>query len=307
MQGKEGGNWTLARKRPRLEQRARIVQTVRAFFVERGYLEVETPHRVPGNAPEAHIDAVESGGWFLHTSPELCMKRLLAAGYEKLFQICRCWREGERGGRHLPEFAMLEWYAADCDYHHLMAECEQLLAALVPEGRLEYRGKTIDLATPWERLSVEEAFERYASASLPEALASGRFDEMIALEIEPRLGVQGPTFLIEYPSQLAALARRHPHRPQVAERFELYVAGLELANAFSELTDPDEQRRRFEAEEAVRRAAGKPLYPSPESFLRELAAMPEAAGIALGLDRLIMLLTDAETIDEVVTFTPELL
>jgi len=301
------GNWTLARKRPRLEQRARIVQMVRSFFVERDYLEVETPHRVPGNAPEAHIDAVTSDGWFLHTSPELCMKRLLAAGYPRLFQICRCWRAGERGGRHLPEFAMLEWYAAGCDYHQLMAECETLLAVLVPAGSLGYQGRAIDLTPPWERLTVAKAFERYASLSLTEALATGRFDEIIALEIEPFLGLQSPTFLLEYPTELAALARRHPHRPQVAERFELYIAGLELANAFSELTDPVEQRRRFTVEEAARQAAGKPPYPSPEPFLRELAAMPEAAGIALGLDRLVMLLTGADTIDEVVAFTPELL
>jgi lysyl-tRNA synthetase class 2 len=305
--GKEDGNWALTRKRPRLEQRARIVQAVRAFFVERDYLEVETPHRVPGNAPEAHIDAVTSDGWFLHTSPELCMKRLLAADYPRLFQICRCWRAEERGGRHLPEFAMLEWYAAHCDYHYLMAECEILLTALVPEGRLTYQGRSIDLTPPWERLTVAEAFDRYGSLSLTEALTAERFDDIIALEIEPRLGEQGPTFLIEYPSELAALARRHPHRPQVAERFELYVAGMELANAFSELTDPVEQRKRFAADEAIRRAAGKPPYPSPEAFLRELAAMPDAAGIALGLDRLVMLLTDAAIIDEVVAFTPELL
>jgi lysyl-tRNA synthetase class 2 len=126
------GNWALTKKRPRLEQRARFVQMIRAFFVAREYLEIETPHRLPGNAPEAHIDAVTSDGWFLQTSPELCMKRLLAAGYEKLFQICRCWREGERGRRHLPEFTMLEWYAADCDYRRLMDECEILLLRLSP-------------------------------------------------------------------------------------------------------------------------------------------------------------------------------
>jgi elongation factor P--(R)-beta-lysine ligase len=301
------GNWALAAKRPRLEQRARIVQTIRSFFVMENYLEVETPHRVPGNAPEAYIDAIPCDGWFLHTSPELCMKRLLAAGYPRLFQICRCWRAGERGRRHLPEFAMLEWYIADYDYHYLMTECEALLKVLVPHGLLSYQGQSIDLAPPWERLTVAEAFERYGSLPLAEALATDRFDEIIALEIEPRLGLTRPTFLIEYPGELAALARRHPHRPGVAERFELYIAGLELANAFSELTDPVEQRRRFIAEEAIRQGAGKAPYPVPEKFLRELAAMPEAAGIALGLDRLVMLLTDSETIDEVVAFTPELL
>ena len=301
------GNWALAKKRPRLEQRARIVQAIRSFFVSNDYLEVETPHRLPGNAPEAHIDAVQSDGWFLHTSPELCMKRLLAAGYPRLFQICRCWRAEERGSRHLPEFTMLEWYAAHCDYHALMNHCEALLAALLPLGELHYQGQTIDLGSPWERITVAEAFARFGSLSLEQALAEDRFDEIIALEIEPRLGIQRPTFLIEYPGELAALARRHPQRPQVAERFELYIAGLELANAFSELTDPLEQRRRFAAEEAARHSAGKPAYPSPEKFLQELGAMPEAAGIALGLDRLVMLLTDTTTIDQVVAFTPELL
>jgi lysyl-tRNA synthetase class 2 len=301
------GNWALTRKRPRLEQRARIVQMIRAFFVAREYLEVETPHRLPGNAPEAHIDAVTSGNWFLQTSPELCMKRLLAAGYEKLFQICRCWREGERGKRHLPEFTMLEWYAADCDYRRLMDECEILLRVLVPQENFTYQCETIDLSGPFERLTVSEAFERYATLGLVEALETDRFEELLTQQVEPHLGRGRPSFLIEYPSELAALARLHPERPHVAERFELYIAGIELANAFSELTDPEEQRRRFAADEAERRATGKPPYPVPEKFLTELAAMPEAAGIALGLDRLVMLLTDATTIDEVVTFSPELL
>jgi len=299
-------NWALTRKRQKLNERARIVQTIRAFFVDRGYLEVETPHRIPGNAPEGYIDAVPAGDWFLHTSPELCMKRLLAAGYERLFQICRCWRAGERGSRHLPEYTMLEWYLAGVDYTALMSECEALLAALIPAGKLmTCSGGTIDLAPPWERLGVAEAFARHGSLSLEEALAVGRFDEIIAFEIEPRLGLKKPTFLTEYPTPLAALARKKPGNPAVAERFELYIAGLELANAFSELTDPVEQRQRFEREEAQRRTSGKPPYPSPEKFLHELENMPEAAGIALGVDRLVMLLTAAETIDEVVAFTPE--
>ena len=301
------GNWALTRKRSRLEQRARIVQSIRSFFVARNYLEVETPHRLPGNAPEVHINAVASDGWFLQTSPELCMKRLLAAGYRRLFQICRCWREGERGSRHLPEFAMLEWYAADCDYRRLMDECEMLLRALVPDENFTYQGENIELSDPFERLTVAQAFERYASLGLAEALATDRFDELLTLEVEPHLGRGRPSFLIEYPAELAALARCHPERPQVAERFELYIAGIELANAFSELTDAEEQRRRFTADEANRRAAGRPPYPMPEKFLAELSAMPEAAGIALGIDRLVMLLTDAATIDEVVAFAPELL
>ncbi|MDX9710288.1 MAG: EF-P lysine aminoacylase EpmA [Trichloromonas sp.] len=294
-------NWALARKRPTLEKRARIVQTIRAFFVAGDFLEVETPHRLPGNAPELHIDAIVCGDGFLHTSPELCMKRLLAAGYPRLFQLCRCWRQGERGSRHLPEYTMLEWYRAGCDYRALMDDCEALFAALCPEGTLA----GVDLTPPWERLTVAEAFTRYGSLSLEDALSDGRFDEIIALEIEPRLGQERPTFLLDYPAGHAALARRKPDNPHVAERFELYIGGMELANAFSELTDPDEQRRRFEQEEAERRRLGKTPYPSPEKFLRELALLPAAAGIALGVDRLIMLLTGASTIDEVVAFTPE--
>ena len=298
-------HWSLARKRQRLEQRARIVQTIRAFFVGRGYLEVETPHLLPGNAPELHIDPVAAAGGFLHTSPELCMKRLLAAGYQQIFQLSHCWRAGERGARHLPEYTMLEWYRAGCDYHALMAECETLLAALVPSGTLSWQGQTLDLTPPWERLTVREAFARYAAVDLDQALAEGSFDEVIALQVEPQLGRTRPTFLIEYPAACAALARTKPGDPSVAERFELYVAGMELANAFSELTDPDEQRRRFVAEEASRRAAGKPPYPMPEKFLAELGALASAAGIALGVDRLAMLLTGAARIDEVVAFTPE--
>ncbi len=297
-------NWALARKRQTLETRARILQQVRAFFTARSYLEVETPHRIPANAPELHIDAVPSGDWVLHTSPELAMKRLLAAGYKRLFQLCRVWREGEQGSRHLPEFSMLEWYRCGVDYTALMDECEALLAALVPEGKILWQGKSIDLSPPWDRLTVAGAFADYASMPLDEALATDRFDEILVNEIEPNLGCHKPLFLTEYPSELAALARKKPENPQVAERFELYINGLELANAFSELTDSEEQRCRFESDESARTAAGKPAYPLPEKFLAELSNLPDAAGIALGLDRLIMLLTDADRIDQVVAFCP---
>lgn len=298
-------NWALARKRSILEQRARILQSIRAFFVSLDFLEVETPHRIPVNAPEPHIDAVTSESWHLQTSPELCMKRLLAAGYERLFQICRVWRGGERGRRHVPEFTLLEWYRAGTDYRASMTDCEALLRMLAPAGRLVWQEKTVDLTTPWERLTVRAAFERYATIGLDEALETDRFDEIIALEIEPRLGLDRPTFLVEYPAACAALARKKPDDPSVAERFELYIGGLELANAFSELTDPQEQRRRFEQDEEQRRAAGKKPARLPERFLAELAAMPPATGIALGVDRLVMLLTDAGGIDEVIAFAPE--
>lgn len=298
-------NWALARKRQALTERAAIIQEIRNFFIQRGYLEVETPHRIPANAPEAHIDTVASGAWALHTSPELSMKRLLAAGYEQLFQLCRVWREGERGQYHLPEFSLLEWYRTGVDYHALMTECMELFFVLVPEGKLSRQGRMIDLSMPWQRLTVSEAFAQYASISLQAALSAERFEEVLTGEVEPHLGKKRPTFLIEYPTCLAALARAKPGEPQVAERFELYIDGLEVANAFSELTDQREQRKRFVAAEEIRRSAGKTPYPLPEKFLTELINMPEAAGIALGLDRLIMLLTDRDSIDDVVAFTPD--
>jgi len=298
-------NWVLARKRRNLEQRARITQLIRAFFVDSGYLEVETPLLLPGNAPEVHIDAVPAGRGFLQTSPELCMKRLLAAGYPNIFQISHCWRQGERGSRHLPEFTMLEWYRAEGDYRDLMVECEQLLRRLCPTGEMNWQGQTIRLDSSWPRLTVAEAFARYASASLEDVLREKRFDELLALEVEPQLGQRQPVFLTDYPASLAALARLSPENPQVAERFELYIAGVELANAFSELTDPEEQAERFTADESLRRQLGKPPYPRPEKFLAELRNLPVAAGIALGFDRLLMLLCDAASIDAVVAFTPE--
>jgi len=298
-------SWALSRKRQMLTERARIIQNIRSFFIDRGYLEVETPHRIPANAPEPHIDAVASGACALHTSPELAMKRMLAAGYEQLFQVCRVWREGERGQFHLPEFTLLEWYRTGIDYHALMNECMELLFVLVPEGKLYRAGRTIDLTMPWQKLTVTEAFTQYASINLNQALASDCFEEILTSEVEPHLGKEKPTFLTEYPSSLAALARTKYGESQVAERFELYIDGLELANAFSELTDPEEQRCRFEKDEELRRTAGKTPYPLPEKFLAELENMPEAAGIALGLDRLIMLITGAKKIDDVVAFGPD--
>lgn len=298
-------NWQLARKRPTLEKRARIVQSIRAFFIEQGFLEIETPQRIPTNAPEFHIDAVPSGDWFLQTSPELAMKRLLAAGYEKIYQISHCWRAGERGTKHLPEYSMLEWYRSNCDYNSLMDDCEALLARLVPKNSISYLDQTINLTPPWPRLSVREAFARYAQASLEEALETGRFDEIISLQIEPNLPADRPTFLIDYPASLASLARTSSTDPTVAERFELYLGGLELANAFSELNDPNEQQRRFKVEETARRAAGKQPYPEAIQFLTELASMPPSAGIALGIDRLVMLLCNCPQIDAVVALPPE--
>ncbi len=294
--------------RQNLEIRAKILRSIRDFFHKEGYLEVETPVRIPAPAPEEHIDAPESGEWFLQPSPELCMKRLLAAGYPKIFQICRGFRSGERGRLHLPEMTLLEWYTAHADYRDMMRQCERLIGYVVAQtGRspLVYQGETVTLDEAFERLTVADAFERYGSMSVDRALAAGRFDEIIGLEIEPLLGRGRPVFLYDYPVSHGALARRKVSAPELAERFELYICGLELCNAFSELCEAGEQRARFLEEMQQRQAAGKAGYPLPEKFLTALEEMPEAAGNALGIDRLAMLLTGAVTIDAVTAFTPE--
>jgi lysyl-tRNA synthetase class 2 len=302
-------HWGLSCKTGTLAARAGIIRQMRRFFDEGGYLEVETPLRIPAPAPESHIDAIPSGNWFLHTSPELCMKRLLAAGCERIFQICRCWRDGERGRLHLPEFTMLEWYRIGADYLGLMEECESLIRSLAREmglgEKFVCRGKEIEVAGRWERITVRDAFARYGGTAMEDALAQGTFDEIMVEKIEPRLGSQRPTFIFDYPAERGALARLHVDDPSVAERFELYIGGIELANAFSELTDPSEQRVRFSREAAVRSDLGRRDYPLPEKFLDELSDMPPSAGIALGIDRLVMVLLDLDSIDEVVAFTPE--
>ena len=303
--------WALSKRSDALWIRARMVQAMRRFFIERNYLEVETPFRVPALIPEEHIDAVPCGDWFLHPSPELCMKRLLAAGFGRIFQICKCFREGEKGVLHLPEFSILEWYRRDTDYTSLMQECRELITftacALDCGSSIVYQEKVVNLKEPWERLSVREAFDRYASMSPEDALRYDRFDEIMVRYIEPHLGNERPTFLYDYPVSLGALARAKKEDPTVAERFELYIAGIELANAFSELTDIDEQRLRFKKTQEYRSSMGRPVYPVSERFLRALDTMPESAGIALGVDRLAMIFTNSTSIDEVVAFTPELL
>jgi elongation factor P--(R)-beta-lysine ligase len=301
--------FSLAAKAPALWLRARVIQALRRFFIDRDYLEVETPHLIPAPAPETHIEAVPAGDGFLHTSPELCMKRLLAAGYPRLFQICQAFRQGERGGRHLPEFTLLEWYRTGVDYRALMAECEEMIRFVSEElgrgTRMRYQGEEILLEGPWERLAVRDAFARYASVSMEEAFRSDLFDEVLVTRIEPHLGHPRPTFLYDYPSELAALARTRKDDPSVAERFELYMAHLEIANAFSELIDPEEQSARFEREWAERARMGKTAYPLPQKFLEDLHHMPACAGIALGVDRLVMLFADEVDIGRVVTFAPE--
>jgi lysyl-tRNA synthetase class 2 len=294
----------------RLRQRAAIIRAVRGFFEERDYLEIDTPLRLPVLAPEAWIEPELSGEHFLQTSPELCMKRLLAAGHSRLFQICHCFRKGERGRFHLPEFTMLEWYRTGSDYLDLMDECEELLRTVILDcgSRPLFSGlaERFPLELACERLTVAEAFARYAECSVAEALAADRYEEVLVAQVEPNLGVGGrPTFLHDYPAPLAALARLKPEEPAVAERFELYLGNVELANGFSELVDPVEQRQRFARDRAAICAGGRDPGPMPEKFLAVLGRIPAAAGIALGLDRLVMVLTGAASIDEAVAFAPE--
>lgn len=293
-----------------LHRRAQVLQAIRRFFTEQGFLEVETPVLIPANAPEEHINPLAAGNWQLQTSPEICMKRLLCRGHQRLFQICRCWRADERGSRHLTEFTLLEWYRSHADYRALMDDCAALLRLVAetcsPDGRFTRQGRSIDPCADWMRFSVAEAFRRFGNADALDCVRTGRFDEVMALQIEPALEeLSVPVILADYPRPLAALARIKPHDPDYAERFELYLGGLELANGFSELTDPVEQRQRFMEANRNRKAQGRPVLPLPERFLDELGSMPPAAGIALGVDRLVMLTVGADTIDQVVAFTPE--
>ena len=272
----------------------------------RGFAEVETPVRLTAPALELHIDAEPSGDHWLRTSPELHMKRLLAGGMEQIFQLGPCFRRGERGDRHHPEYTMLEWYRARADYTDILADTKALIAhcaqAVLGRTDLSYRGQAIQLLPRWERVTVAEAFQRWAGWNPAEHWDAERFDLDLVEKVEPNLPRECPVVLAEYPAPAAALARRKPADPRVAERWELYIGGLELANAYSELTDPVEQRARFEACAAARRALGKDVYPVDEAFLAALTHMPPSGGIALGVDRLAMLFADADRLDDVMAF-----
>lgn len=300
----------LARKSQALRLRARLVQSIRQFFMHHDFLEVETPLRIPSPAPEEHIEAIRSEKWFLQTSPELCMKRLLAAGYSRIFQISKCFRAAERGDKHLPEFTMLEWYVAGFDYRQLMDQCQSLIQTAAAETEfiaIEMHNKKIERSPRWEKITVAEAFSRYSPVSLNQALAREIFDEILVEYIEPQLGKEKPTFIFDYPAKFASLAKLKDDDPAVSERFELYIGGMELANGFSELTDAREQRKRFEDALKLRAAKNCARYDMPEKFLKSLETIPACAGIAMGIDRLIMLLTGAKSIDDVIAFTPEML
>jgi len=293
--------------RPAIEKRAAILRAVRDFFHRHGFLEVDTPVRIRAPAPEEYIDAEPSGARFLRTSPELHMKRMLAAGYEKIFQIGPCFRAGERGDRHRPEFAMLEWYRAHADYSDILLDTKAMIVsaarAVLNTTSLTYQGRAIELVPVWEHLTVQEAFLRWARWDPLKKFDPDRFDEDLVTKVEPSLPRDVPTVLTDYPVERAALSRPSAKDPRVAERWELYIGGLELANAYSELTDATEQKKRFAHSRMLRELENKPAYPEDDDFMKALEiGIPPSGGIALGLDRLIMLLTDSATIDDVTAF-----
>ncbi|MDX7951611.1 EF-P lysine aminoacylase EpmA [Lichenihabitans sp. Uapishka_5] len=324
-------------RRPRLLARNAVLRAVREHFDTQGFVEVDTAtlQVSPGN--EAHLaafatDLVRPGGGthplYLHTSPEFAMKKLLAAGEPRLFTLAKVFRNAERSALHHPEFTMLEWYRAGQPYDDLMHDCTALLAtaaAVTGQPLWRFRGRSADATLPPERLSVADAFTRHAGIDLLATLdgphgdraalaaAAGRagirvagdddwsdiFARILAERVEPHLGLGRSTILDRYPSVEAALARPCADDARVAERFELYVCGVELANGFGELTDAAEQRRRFTAEMDLREARYGERYPFDEDFLTALAAMPAASGIALGFDRLAMLAVGAARVDQV--------
>ncbi len=329
-----------AARRDRLERRGRMLAALRDFFDAQGFVEVDTPALQASPGLEPHLRAFQTelhepcegraAPRFLHTSPEFAMKKLLAAGMPRIWQLAHVFRDGERGPAHHPEFSMLEWYRAGASWRDLIADCVGLLNACqraAGAAALTWRGHVADAGRPWQQLSVAQAFAQYCGidllATAPDPLRPdfGRLAEAareIGIEphagddwetlyfrifldrIEPLLGLGAPTVLCDYPVSMAALSRRNPHDPRLAERFELYVCGLELANAFGELTDPVEQRARFVADQQKRCALYGQSYPIDEDFLAALEhGIPPSAGIALGFDRLVMLATGAEAIEEV--------
>jgi lysyl-tRNA synthetase class 2 len=295
--------------RPALQLRAELTAYIRAFFRDRGFLEVDTPLRLAAPALEEFIDAEPAGTGWLRTSPELQLKRLLAAGYDKLFQLGPCFRQGELGRLHQPEFTMLEWYRAGADYEAILADTRALVIgaaqALLGRTTLERNGHTCNLAAAWDDWTVDAAFARFAGQTVDQVLAQddGAFETLLVEKIEPHLGHDQPAVLRDYPLAFGALARRKPGRPDRAERWELYLAGIELANAYSELTDAAEQRRRFLACAERRRRDGRPVYPLDEAFLAALeAGLPPCGGIALGVDRLLLLLAGARDLRDVLPF-----
>lgn len=335
--------WTPGRhldRKPFLQARTAITRATRAWFAGEGFTEVETGilQKSPGNETHLHAPAAnltsgtgETSRHYLRTSPEFACKKLLAAGETRIVEFARVFRDRERGPLHLPEFTMLEWYRANESYEAVMADCVVVIARAAQEtgiGTFSFRGRSADpFATP-ELLTVADAFSRFASIDLLATIADGHgqrdalakaaadrvrvteddtwsdiFSKVLVEHVEPNLGEERLTILYEYPAPEAALARTKISDPRVAERFEVYACGVELANGFGELIDPDEQRQRFtQAMDEKERRYGE-RYPLDEDFLAAMAHMPDACGVALGFDRLVMLASGAARVDQVV-WTP---
>ena len=274
---------------------------MRAFFEGQGYLEVQTPVRVITPAMEDHIEAEQSGDHWLRTSPELHMKRMVAAGYKKIFQIGPCFRQGERGQRHLPEYTMLEWYWTGASYADLIPQTLDLIRACAQAMETPFPA---GLESEPLIVTVADLFLKVADWNPVDGFDADRFDLDLVEKVEPWIGQQErPVVLKDFPIERAALARISPVNPSVAERWELYLGGIEIANAYSELTDAQEQRTRFEACAALRTREEREVYPLDESFLEALkTGMPDCAGIAVGVDRLLMYLLGADGITKVVAF-----
>jgi lysyl-tRNA synthetase class 2 len=300
----------LAQIKANLGRRALIHDSIRDFFRREGFLEVDTPLLTPAVAPEPYIAPFSVNGWFLCPSPEMHMKRLLASGYGSMFQICHCFRKGERGSLHNPEFTMLEWYRLGADCMGIIEDTERLVlhvaAGLGLGSTVRYRDREIDLSPPWPRVTVREAFLHAAGWDPVSHPDEGRFDADLVDRVMPALPANRPGVLAEYPAAGAAMARLKAADPLVAERAEVFIGGLELANAYSELTDSVELEQRFQSEMERRRVEGQPDIPMPRRFLQATAGLPACGGIALGVDRLVMLFCDAASIDEVMAFPRDL-
>ena len=327
----------LAARLPFLRRRARLTAETRAFFTARGYLEIETPSLTPAPGMEVHLAvfrtrfepilAGEGRDLWLRTSPELAIKRLLAGGVGPCFELARVWRNGEVSPRHSPEFTMLEWYVPGMSFDGLMDETEAFCRAVLPP-RVAHEGVETDVSLPFERLTMAEAFFRFAdgldilatvradgegdTAALATAAAAigapaqageeweDIFFRLLLDRVEPRLGRDRATFLTHWPAPQAALARRDPADPRAALRFELFVAGIELANAFDELTNAAEQRARFIRDVEERKRRYDNAWPVDEDFLAAIDhGLPSTAGIALGFDRLAMLASGAPSVEQV--------
>lgn len=306
-----------SKKYPYLKKRAALIKGIRCFFDDREFDEVETPALQISPGMEPHLKAFETTlvnpeqdkarRLYLHTSPEFAMKKLLVAGVPKLYQICHVFRNAEGSHLHSPEFTMIEWYRAHTGYEQIMADCEELLkhcANVLGIAHYRYKDRQCDPFPGCERLSVIEAYRKYAGISVSPDSTDEEWDDLFYSvflnEIEPELGQGRPVILYDYPACMAALSRKKPDDPRFAERFELYVCGVELANAFGELTDAKEQRRRFGQDMALKEELYGERYPVDEDFLAALEyGMPECAGIALGIDRLAMLACGAGNIRDV--------